>query len=406
MREETFSRWIRRQLDRREWSQADLARKLNVSPSVVNRWLLGTRIPSPAYCDLIADALSVDLDIVLFQAGHRPMPKRIDPDDPKLEIQGLVDRVDWSVPAIRAAIDRVIAGDPINAVAAQMNAEGITTINGGFWHPSTLRTLLMNPALAGGITTVDGIRWDSFAGLVTRAEWDQLQHMIMARRRLKSGVKVEHWLRGHVYHGCGQRMILDRVITRSGNEHLYFRCPNEPSRVREGKCPYRPSTMSARRLAVAVMDALSTDLESVISPDDAISAWNDNHNGKATIKRRTDLIRELAKVTAGHERAEALYINGSRNAAWLAEQDATFNDRRIEIEAELSRLDTAPDRNTLRASNVMLLGVRDMLRMIDGDQASTLLSQLGRVVIMERTVHIEYRDTIASLIPRPSVVSL
>jgi len=79
-------------------SQSDFARRLDVSPAVVNRWVLGQRIPSPRYCDLIADALNVDLDIVLFQAGHRPLEKRLDPDDPALEFHGLIDRIDWTLP--------------------------------------------------------------------------------------------------------------------------------------------------------------------------------------------------------------------------------------------------------------------------------------------------------------------
>ena len=77
-------------------TQADLARKLNIGTAVVSRWVTGKRIPSPRYCDLIADALGVDLDLVLWQAGHRPMTTPVSPDDPRVDIHGLVDRVDWT----------------------------------------------------------------------------------------------------------------------------------------------------------------------------------------------------------------------------------------------------------------------------------------------------------------------
>lgn len=92
----SFATWLRRQLARRDWTQADFARRLNVGTDLVSRWATGKRTPDPKSCDLIADALGVDLDIVLWQAGHRPQTQPIDPSDPRIDIHGLVDRVNWS----------------------------------------------------------------------------------------------------------------------------------------------------------------------------------------------------------------------------------------------------------------------------------------------------------------------
>lgn len=92
----SFPGWLRRQLDRREWTQADFARRLDLSPAVVSRWITGRRIPDPRYCDLIADALGVDLDLVLFHAGHRPLTDPPPPDDPRADLHGLVDRINWA----------------------------------------------------------------------------------------------------------------------------------------------------------------------------------------------------------------------------------------------------------------------------------------------------------------------
>jgi len=91
-----FATWFHGQLLYREMSPADFARRTEIKPQTISKWLLGERVPSPLYCDLIADAFLLDPDIVLDVAGHRPMPKPVDPDDPKVEILGLVDRVDWS----------------------------------------------------------------------------------------------------------------------------------------------------------------------------------------------------------------------------------------------------------------------------------------------------------------------
>ncbi len=77
-------------------SKSDFARAINRSPARVSEWVNGKRIPDPASCDIIADALNIDLDVVLFQAGHRPSIEAKPPDERLLLVRGLVDRIDWS----------------------------------------------------------------------------------------------------------------------------------------------------------------------------------------------------------------------------------------------------------------------------------------------------------------------
>ena len=98
-----FADWFRKQLDRRDLSQADFARLIDMSTGTVSNWATGRRVPDPASCDLIADALGLDLDLVLWQAGHRPPTKEVNPDDPKMEIHGLVDRVPWTPANLKMA---------------------------------------------------------------------------------------------------------------------------------------------------------------------------------------------------------------------------------------------------------------------------------------------------------------
>jgi transcriptional regulator with XRE-family HTH domain len=67
-----FVRWMRSQLRRREWTEADLTRRIGVGRGTVSRWMSGERRPGTHSCDLIADAFGVDTDLVLSLAGHRP----------------------------------------------------------------------------------------------------------------------------------------------------------------------------------------------------------------------------------------------------------------------------------------------------------------------------------------------
>jgi transcriptional regulator with XRE-family HTH domain len=77
----TFGRWLADELDRRDMTQADFARKVGASTGRVSEWLSGKRRPSPESLDRISDALpGVNLDYLLSIAGHRP----IDPGDPPI----------------------------------------------------------------------------------------------------------------------------------------------------------------------------------------------------------------------------------------------------------------------------------------------------------------------------------
>jgi len=88
-----FSAWVRQQLRRRQWNDAELARQLDMPSGTVSRWMRGERQPSTRSCDLIADVFGVDVDLVLTLAGHRPQPGVAQPDDPRTELIAMLNRV-------------------------------------------------------------------------------------------------------------------------------------------------------------------------------------------------------------------------------------------------------------------------------------------------------------------------
>lgn len=96
----TFGDWLELRLRRREWNQSDLARAMGIRPSVVNRWVKGERLPSPSSARKLAMALGEDEDVVLVVAGHRSTDVNLDPDDPRMRIMELVERLDPSRPEV------------------------------------------------------------------------------------------------------------------------------------------------------------------------------------------------------------------------------------------------------------------------------------------------------------------
>jgi transcriptional regulator with XRE-family HTH domain len=90
----SYMEWIREEMRRREWRQADFARAAGIDVSMVSRWLHGRR-PDPASLERVAAALGADLDALLTLAGHRPRTSR--DDDPRVaSLVAKVRQITWT----------------------------------------------------------------------------------------------------------------------------------------------------------------------------------------------------------------------------------------------------------------------------------------------------------------------
>lgn len=74
---------------------ADLARRIGVGNSTVTMWLRGERVPAPASCRKIAEALDLSDDVVLVAAGHRDPDLDVDPDSPPERFRAMMQRIQW-----------------------------------------------------------------------------------------------------------------------------------------------------------------------------------------------------------------------------------------------------------------------------------------------------------------------
>jgi transcriptional regulator with XRE-family HTH domain len=92
--ETSYKEWMREEMRRREWRQADFARAAGIAVSMVSRWLHGRR-PDPASLERVAEALGADLDALLTLAGHRPRSPR--DDDPRVaSLVAKVRQITWT----------------------------------------------------------------------------------------------------------------------------------------------------------------------------------------------------------------------------------------------------------------------------------------------------------------------
>jgi len=308
-----------------------------------------------------------------------------------------------TAPQMVQVVRMALAGEPFLQIAHWLNANDVPNAYGSTWTATTVGKWLRNPSIAGAVTSRDGIVWDAFPGIIDRATWERLQTVVASRQRLRNQVEVDHWLRGQVVHGCGRRMILNRVT--SGRKSIHFRCPGYIYKTAD-RCTSPPYTLSATKISDAVREALARDLASVVDPDAIVAEWHASQNGADIIRRRSQITRELIAADTTHERAEALYLNGRRDAAWLAEQDAVHVRTAARLRDELAELDSPPDIAVLRDVRAMLTDVRVMIDLVAPDELSQVLRELGVVVVEGRTVRIRYQAEIALLIPSPAVMTL
>ena len=73
MKNKTFAKWLQGELDKRNWSGNELARKSGFTSAMMSRVLGGQR-PGLEVCKGIAAAFNYPAHFILIKAGHLPSP--------------------------------------------------------------------------------------------------------------------------------------------------------------------------------------------------------------------------------------------------------------------------------------------------------------------------------------------
>ena len=74
-----FSEWLQTEMDKRGWSQSDLARAADLNRAVINKLLNGKSHPQPSTLEAISRALKIPIEITYRAAGL--LPASSDHDD-------------------------------------------------------------------------------------------------------------------------------------------------------------------------------------------------------------------------------------------------------------------------------------------------------------------------------------
>ena len=83
----SFALWLSNELRDRDVTQAEFARKAGISAALVSNWITGGRVPSIQSAQAIAEALDVDIRVVLTKLG---LPMVEDSDPMRMRLHGML----------------------------------------------------------------------------------------------------------------------------------------------------------------------------------------------------------------------------------------------------------------------------------------------------------------------------
>jgi hypothetical protein len=130
-----------------------------------------------------------------YQGGKRPFGYRPDLDAPQYRKTLIIDQAEAAI--IRQAADDILdKGISLKAIAARLRKDGVPTVTGAAWTPSTLRDVLLKPANA-GLTVDPATRelidapWPHILG---RKRWEDLRDKLTDPERTTSPGNEPRWL--------------------------------------------------------------------------------------------------------------------------------------------------------------------------------------------------------------------
>lgn len=90
-----FPQWLGIAIDGEGWNLSEAGRAFGVSHTTVRRWLDGSP-PRYEHLESIANALRLDLEVVLAEARRQPYATYSDLDETKSRLRNLVNEVRWT----------------------------------------------------------------------------------------------------------------------------------------------------------------------------------------------------------------------------------------------------------------------------------------------------------------------
>ncbi|MFI2577736.1 recombinase family protein [Streptomyces rochei] len=243
------------------------------------------------------------------------------------EPDGLTVREDDAA-VIREVARRVLAGEPIGAIARDLTARGVTTTTGGPWDHSALKKLMLRPRLAGLVARKGSIVGPAaWPAILPRATWETVR------------ATLERKASGFGYATNARRYLLTGIaLCGTCEQPLVVRHNTRPGLTGYG-CITRSCTKKVHR-AIHHLDPYITGAVIALLNDPMVRA----RMQPETTVDVTPLESELTEQTASRERWLVAAAEDPRLGPDLLRVTVTRIDARIE---ELRALIAAARRPTV-----------------------------------------------------------
>lgn len=225
--------------------------------------------------------------------------------------------IDSEAIAIRTAVDRILTGVTLGAIAREWNAAGLTTTAGNKWDTSNLLQMLKKPRLA-GIIEHDGQRYPGFAEIIPPETFESLRRHLTSKRQ-GPGRQAAYLLSGILHCGsCGFGMSATQHGQKNGGK-LNYGCKRGCKNV------YISRQKSERLVDAEVLRFLAST-ESLQEAIQDISVESPRGN---TLVEQNELRERLRALT------EDFYVHARIPESIFYETAEKINSRILELEQEL-----------------------------------------------------------------------
>lgn len=306
---------------------------------------------------------------------------------------------------VREVFARYANGSGFTDVARWLNGQGVATVTGrSYWHASSVRVLLGNPAYRGAVRSGGVVVEDAHPAIIDAATWDAVEARRGARRYQKPKPYTSP-SEGNIVHGCGAAMYL-RSPSRP-HHAWYFQCYARWQYQPEGfapahVCDVRPASISAPRVEREAWVLATGALRRLLTVERVKreQARLEREQGPGAQRERERMTERRGRLQQRRALAEELYLGGRRDRAWFDAQDASISGELAGVEQALRAMPAGLDMAELAGRRAALADLADYLGGIDEADRGPVLRELGVVVVEAGgVVAIRWRDEVRPFIP-------
>lgn len=314
-------------------------------------------------------------------------------------------------PIVRELFVRYVAGENLSELTRDLSRRRIPTMHGAAWERTTVQTILTNPVYAGRVRFGGVLTEDAHPALVSPELWEQAQAR-KANYTYQRYKDISSWVEGRITHACGAKMYLSSCGRKSPQPHflcgrrcVYLAIDPDGDPVRE-RCQVHPGR--ARQSYVEHQAwLLITRMVREVLPEDEIVAFLERRQaerGPQVADERAALETRRERALSRRQRAEELYLSGSRDRAWFDAEDAATSADLALIDRELARLPAVIHRPEISARRASLLALASRIEDVQPAHRHLVLAELGSVVIgpgrnLQPSVHIRPHERLRHLFP-------